>query len=66
MPAIAPAVFRLADGQRTIAQIHQAMVGRSLPGAAADPQAFLAEFNRLFFAVNGVDRMFLRYPTDTS
>jgi SAM-dependent methyltransferase len=64
LPAIAPAVFRLVDGRRTLGQIHQAMVEGSAPGAAPDARAFLAEFNRLFFAVNGVSRMFLRYPGD--
>lgn len=59
LPAIAPAVFRLIDGRRTLAQIHQAAGA----DAAADFSAFASEFARLFQAVNGVSRMFLRYPS---
>jgi SAM-dependent methyltransferase len=59
LPPLAGEIARLIDGQRTIGAIHNALVPK--PEAAAFESAFAA----LYGALNGINRLFIRFPADS-
>ncbi len=62
LPPLAPAMVARMDGRRTIGAIHGEL-------ANADPQLdwdrFQDQFQRLFAALNGLGKLYLRYPPKT-
>ncbi|MEE8443958.1 MAG: class I SAM-dependent methyltransferase [Alphaproteobacteria bacterium] len=56
LPPIAPALLRLIDGQRTIAELRAAI------GAKVTDAEFERQFGALYNALNGLNQMLLRYP----
>jgi hypothetical protein len=56
LPPLAGEIARLIDGKRTIGDIHNALAPRP------DDAAFDAGFAALYAALNGINRLFLRFP----
>lgn len=59
LPRLATAVLSRIDGARDLAEIHRLVAETASSGMAWD--AFLAEFQALYAAFNGVNRMLLRF-----
>ncbi len=57
LPRLAPAIAGLIDGRRTLAEIEKAL---KLRVATLAPEEFLAEFARLYDALHGAGKLFLR------
>jgi SAM-dependent methyltransferase len=58
LPAAAPAILALVDGERSLGAIHAELK------PAADWDKFLAGFRQVYAAFNGINRMLLRYPLE--
>jgi SAM-dependent methyltransferase len=59
VPPLAGAIARLIDGRRSLAEIHRAIA------PPCEWAAFKAAFDALFDAFNGINRLFLRFATDS-
>ena len=59
VPPLAGAVARLIDGRRSLAEIHRAIT------PPCDWIAFKAAFDALFTAFNGINRLFIRFGSDS-
>lgn len=64
LPPLAPVIFMLIDGKRNLKQIHDNIVKAAEGTTAPDWDNFYQQFQQLFLSVNGLGRMFLRYPVD--
>jgi SAM-dependent methyltransferase len=58
VPPHAPDILGLADGQRTIAQIHETVAGRT--DALRSWNAFKPAFDRVYHTFNNLNRLFLQ------
>jgi len=58
LPRLAGPILARIDGRRTLQQIHAALITDGMPLEWA---AFMAEFDRLFAAFNGANKMFVRH-----
>lgn len=56
LPPLAPAILRLVDGKRTVAEIRRALAGK------AGGDRFDRQFAALYRALNGLNQMLLHYP----
>jgi len=61
LPPLAPAILRLVDGRRNIAEIREA-IGRT----ADKEEVFDRQFSALYRALNGLNQMLLRYPAGSA
>jgi hypothetical protein len=59
LPPLAAAMTGLIDGRRTLGDIHAALAVKS---PTLDPAGFMAQFARLFAALNGLGKLFIAYP----
>ena len=59
LPRLAPTILQRIDGRRPLRAIHDEL--QSLD-AGLDWPAFLLQFQETFAALNGINRMFLRWP----
>jgi ubiquinone/menaquinone biosynthesis C-methylase UbiE len=62
LPQMAPAIFMLIDGQRSLQEIHEKIVAAAPDNTAPDWDAFMQQFQQIFMTVNGLGRMYLRCP----
>lgn len=63
LPQMAPAIFMLIDGKRTLKEIHEKIIEAAPDYTAPDWEAFQQQFQQVFNTVNGLGRMYLRCPT---
>ncbi len=59
LPPLAPAILKLIDGRRSLADIHAVLVAQR---SDMQRDRFLREFEMLYRALNGIGRMHLSYP----
>ena len=59
LPRLAPAILQRIDGQRSLGAIFDKLQGLD---TNLDWAGFLAQFQETFTALNGINRMFLRWP----
>jgi SAM-dependent methyltransferase len=59
VPPLAGAIARLIDGRRSLAEIHRAIA------PPCDWFAFKAAFDALYAALNGINRLFLKFANDS-
>ena len=60
LPRLAPAMLARIDGRASLGEIHRALQARD---SALDWAAFKAQFDQLYRALNGLNRLLLRYPS---
>lgn len=60
MPQLAPLLFGLVDGHRSIREIFDALLETA--ESPPDWESYLAQFNQFYMALNGISRLFLRQP----
>ncbi len=60
LPRLAPAMLARIDGRASLGAIHRNLQALD---SALDWPAFKAQFDRLYRALNGLGRLFVRYPT---
>ena len=59
LPPLAPAILKLIDGRRSLADIHAILAAQR---SDMQRDRFLREFGMLYRALNGIGRMHLSYP----
>lgn len=62
LPTMAPAIFMLIDGKRSLTEIHEKIVAAAPGTTAPNWDAFMEQFQNVFAIVNGLGRMYLRTP----
>jgi SAM-dependent methyltransferase len=64
LPQMAPAIFMLIDGKRSLKEIHEKIVAAADSSTAPHWEGFMQQFQQVFLTVNGLGRMYLRCPRE--